>query len=215
MEKSKTMRLASGLLVLTLLSTCMVAGTFAKYTTSAEGNDTARAAKFGVTIAPNGDAFSTTYATTDETATSITNSVSSTEKVVAPGTSGNMASMKLTGTPEVAVRVNYTGDFKLDDNWTADGGFYCPLVIKVNNVAVETSSCTSAAEFNKAVNDAIAKITKEYQPGTNLANQDDDSLKVTWEWPFAGNDTKDTALGNATTAPTVTLKVTTTVTQID
>ena len=42
MKKTKLMRAALLLLVLTLITSCFVGGTFAKYTTSAEGSDTAR-----------------------------------------------------------------------------------------------------------------------------------------------------------------------------
>ena len=49
MRKNKTMRLASCLLAVTLLTTCAISGTFAKYTSSAEGNDTATVAKWKIT----------------------------------------------------------------------------------------------------------------------------------------------------------------------
>ena len=47
MKKNKAMRMASALLVLTLLTTCVISSTFAKYTTSANGTDSARVAKWG------------------------------------------------------------------------------------------------------------------------------------------------------------------------
>lgn len=235
MKKSKTMRLASGLLVLTLLSTCMVAGTFAKYTSEGSGTDTARVAKFGVTVnadaAENDDslaAFSKTYAKTESTtSTSITNSVSANEKVVAPGTTGEMTKVKLSGSPEVAVKVNYAGQFAIDENWKVNEAFYCPLVVTVKSssgttVVKQSDSINSAAAFNKAVNDAIAAYSQEYAPGQDLSNIGNDALTVSWNWPFADNaegtkqtDANDTALGNLETAPTVKLDVTTTVTQID
>lgn len=37
-----------------MLTTCMTAGTFAKYTTSDSANDSARVAKFGVTVTADG-----------------------------------------------------------------------------------------------------------------------------------------------------------------
>ena len=48
MKKTKVMRLLSLLLVMTLISTCAISGTFAKYVTRAEGEDQARVAKWGV-----------------------------------------------------------------------------------------------------------------------------------------------------------------------
>ena len=47
MKKTKFMRAALLLLVLTLITSCFVGGTFAKYTTSANGSDSARVAKWG------------------------------------------------------------------------------------------------------------------------------------------------------------------------
>lgn len=55
------MRAAGILLVATMLTTCMTAGTFAKYTTSDSATDTARVAKFGVTVAINGSLFGEEY----------------------------------------------------------------------------------------------------------------------------------------------------------
>ena len=48
MKKNKMMRLASGLLVAVLLTTCAISGTFAKYTSKVEGTDAARVAEFTV-----------------------------------------------------------------------------------------------------------------------------------------------------------------------
>lgn len=221
MKKNKMMRLASCLLVMVLLTTSMISGTFAKYVTSAEGSDSARVAKFGVAITANGETFAKEYNTHDNAYTE-TKSVISTEKVVAPGTSGDMAKMTLSGTPEVAVRVSYAGAFDISDNWTVDGEFYCPLVIKVDTTTIKGTEYESAAEFEAAVNAAIAKYTVDFGPNTDLAGDDVKgcALAISWEWPFSveGNDAKDTWLGNQAVAgnpATVTLKVTTTVTQID
>ena len=50
MKKNKMMRIASVLLVAVLLSTCVISGTFAKYTSSANGTDTATVAKWDVSV---------------------------------------------------------------------------------------------------------------------------------------------------------------------
>ena len=95
--------------MLTLLTTCVISGTFAKYTTQAGGSDTARVAKWGVEVAASGSLFATTYATDDANATTITNSVESSNdnEVVAPGTKSDKGiTFEIKGTPEVAVRVD-------------------------------------------------------------------------------------------------------------
>ena len=50
MKKNKMMRIASVLLVAVLLSTCVISGTFAKYTSSATSTDTATVAKWDITV---------------------------------------------------------------------------------------------------------------------------------------------------------------------
>ena len=65
MKKNVMMRLASFLLVAVLISTSAISGTYAKYVTQAEGTDSARVAKWGVTVAIDGsDLFANQYTDT-------------------------------------------------------------------------------------------------------------------------------------------------------
>ena len=128
MKKNTMMRIASILLVVTLLSTCVISGTFAKYVTKAEGKDAARVAKWGVLVSVEGDsAFKTQYET-DETGTNaypgefsvvanadydlidaaLDPTTSGAERVVAPGTKGEGLKGSVVGTPEVATRYTLT-----------------------------------------------------------------------------------------------------------
>ena len=226
MKKNKALRLASVLMMACLLTTCVISGTFAKYVTSKEGSDTAYVAKWGVTITPNAE-FASEYATDDASVVgTIANSVIKTDgNVVAPGTEGEMMSIDLAGTPEVAVAVTYDAELTLA-NWTVDGTYYCPIVIKVGDVSFEGTSYSSAAAFEDAVEKEIEDNYKgNYAPGTNLDT--DASVKkpaITWSWAFrtgtsdaekTANDEKDTKLGDAATAATITLSIRTTLTQID
>ena len=112
MKKTKVMRLLSLLLVMTLISTCAISGTFAKYVTKAEGKDQARVAKWGVLVSVEGNAFANQYKATDKAYTEdggVYSVVSAKgDQVVAPGTSAKEADMALVatvkGTPEVAAR---------------------------------------------------------------------------------------------------------------
>lgn len=217
MKKTKLMRAALLLLVLTLITSCFVGGTFAKYTTSAEGSDTARVAKWGVVITAHGETFAKTYATdTENVVGTIANSVVSANanKVIAPGTKGNMVGMTITGTPEVAVSVNYAANFKVE-GWTVDDKFYCPLQIKVGSTMIDGATFNNAAAFENAVNTEISTYNKNYAAGTDLSTASVTTPSVSWEWPFNEDDIKDTKLGNLETAPTVSLTVTTTVDQIN
>lgn len=217
MKKTKLMRAALLLLVLTLVTSCFVGGTFAKYTTRAEGSDTARVAKWGVEITANGATFANKYATdTGNVVGTIANSVVSAnaDKVIAPGTKGNMVGMTITGTPEVAVSVNYAANFKVE-GWTVDEKFYCPLQIKVGSTMIDGVKFNNAVAFENAVNTEISTYNKNYAAGTDLSTASVTTPSVSWEWPFSEDDIKDTALGNLPIAPTVSLTVTTTVDQIN
>ena len=211
MKKTKLMRAALLLLVLTLITSCFVGGTFAKYVTDGKSTDSARVAKWGVTVTADSKTFAKAY----DSDVNIKTVISADEsKVVAPGTSGKMAAVTLSGTPEVAVKVSCAATFDVK-GWTVDNAFYCPLVIKVGEQDI-TATGKTEEQFEKDVTDAIAGYSKEYAAGEDLSTKGADALAVSWEWAFEGNDdVKDTALGNLTTAPTVTLKITTTVTQID
>ena len=220
-KKNVLMRSAGLLLVLVLVTSCFVGSTFAKYTVGGTGSDTARVAKFGVNVTANGTMFAREYATDDRSAGTITKSVISTDKVVAPGTKGNMASMTLTGTPEVAVRVGYAvNKFELK-GWTTDGTTeYCPLVFTVGTASykIGDAGITSVSDLQDKVKAAITAYSKDYEANTDLSGVGTDSLKVSWAWAFEGDDAKDTALGSRAAedkAATVELEITTTVTQID
>ena len=231
-KKNVLMRSAGLLLALVLVTSCFVGSTFAKYTTSADATESARVAKFGVTVTANDDVFAKEYATDDPSVVgTIAKSVISTDKVVAPGTKkeGFVAST-IAGTPEVAVRVSYEAkQFELT-NWTTTGtDEYCPLVFTVNGVEykIGNTGITNVAQLQTAVKNAINSYTKDYAPGTDLSGVGADTLTISWEWPFEtgtndteklANNAKDTALGNraaAGNAATVSLTLATTVTQID
>lgn len=114
MEKNRMMRLASALLILTLLTTCMISGTFAKYTTQATGGDTARVAKWGVTVNVTSDLFADAYKDTSVEYNGTTATVKASAKnqnIVAPGTTGIGLGVASTGTPEVS----YEMKIKLND----------------------------------------------------------------------------------------------------
>ena len=239
MRKNKMMRTASGLLVATLLTTSVISGTFAKYTTEETGSDSARVAKFGVEITANGTRFANEYNTDDQkVATTITKSVvksgATGDAVVAPGTKGNLANATITGKPEVAVRVTYEPKLKLEGWKLSDNSTeYCPIVFTVGaetygltgmkdakGTEVKNAS-TTIAELKTAVEDAIAAYSADYAPNTDLSTIGTNGyVHVSWNWAFENEnaDEKDTYLGDqaaANNASTVELSVKTTVTQID
>ncbi len=221
-KKINFLRAGALTMVLALGTTCFMSGTLAKYVTSGQGTDSARVAKFGVKITANGETFTNEYAKDDTSFTLAASTVVSADDVVAPGTAKDMLSMTLTGTPEVAVRVSYdVTEFELT-NWTTNGtDQYCPIIINVNGTKYNCLEATNIDSFKNNVIGAIEDYSKDYIAGTDLAGVEDESLAISWEWPFStseANDVKDTALGDraaADNAATIKLTVKTTVTQID
>ena len=246
MKKNIAMRVAAFLFILTMISTCAFATTFAKYTTSKEATDTARVAKWGVVISletPTYDEYEFNTTTQDGQISS-----EGTVKLLAPGSTVSFANINLAGTPEVAVNVSYTAVLTLT-GWTFDNpdttavetDEYCPLVFEVGdaeyyigkNVSASTITSVNAlgtiddiAELKTAVEAAIAAYSQDFDANQNLADTTAvKNIPVTCSWDFNLNDVdgdyqsdiKDTALGNAAngTTPSVSLKITCTVTQED
>lgn len=236
MKSSKLPKLAALLLVLTLVTICFVSGTFAKYVTEGEGEDTARVAKWGVEVEVTGDGFKTEYGKDDGDSSVTGNTVISStgDKVVAPGTSGTFGGIRITGTPEVAVKIDTTADVKLE-GWNVAGTrgdeFYCPLVFTIgdktiNGLDYSKSTAGGQNSFENAIKTAIQDATsREYEARTDLSAAGE-GITYSWTWPFQNatgkatnqSDELDTLLGdNAAkgSAPTISITVTTTVTQID
>ncbi|WP_165051082.1 MULTISPECIES: hypothetical protein [unclassified Adlercreutzia] len=238
MEKNVSLRTASGLFILVLLTTCIIGATFAKYTTSDDATDTARVAKWGVMVTLSGDgafaeAYSTDGAVNDDNNNAISNSVVSNEKVVAPGTSGTLVNAIISGAPEVAVKVKTEATLNLTD-WTANGNEYCPIVITIDGDQYKMGASKGTTEVNgkhiytyytiadfiTGVETALEK-EENVAPGVNLADEYDHA--VGWVWDFNGEttdgayrtDEKDTALGDLNSAPAIGFTYTATVTQID
>lgn len=230
MKKNNMFRIASVLLVAVLLSTCVISGAFAKYTASAEAKDTARVAKFGITVeAGEGDGiFAKTYDADSDYAGL---AVDAQTDVVAPGTEGTLAAFQIKGTAEVAVAVKVEATDLTLSNWMIDANtFYCPIVIKVGDDSFDFSECDSDTVGTKiqAVKDAIAAYSQDIAANDTVATKS--NFGVTWSWAFetldsgvadAEIDEKDTKLGrlladdNSDNDPTIKLNVKITVDQID
>ena len=209
MKKNRTLRVSALLLALTLITTCLVGGTFAKYTSSTTGNDTATVAKWSFKV--NGAEFATTSAET--LAFNLFDTINDTDNTtdeadvadarIAPGTAGKF---NLVVKNESEVKAKYTVE----------------LTEKKNDSNVPLQYSVDGTTWV----DSIAELTM-----IGLTNQDIDmngtaTVTVYWRWVFEGTtpgahadqtDVTDTALGIAArdTAPTVTITATLTATQVD
>ena len=170
MKKNKMMRIASVLLVAVLLSTCAISGTFAKYTSTAQGKSTVAIAKWNVTVSDikldttaqkefKFNLFDTIVDTKDGTPSAEGNSVAT--NFIAPGTKGEF-SFEITNNSEV--------DAQFSLSFTKTGP-EVPFTFSVSCTG-ETANNTLAG-FNDVALDMGETVT----------------IKVTWEWPFDGDHT--------------------------
>lgn len=219
MRKNRMMRLASALLILTMVTTCAISGTFAKYVTSDTATDSARVAKWGVVVDVYGtdaaveEIFGEDY--NDAIVSGGTKVVSAVdgEDIVAPGTNGTLGTIKITGKPEVVVDVTADVNLEISD-WVIDTDTkYFPIVIKVNNNAVTYAIDADAETIEAAVEEAMIKAiltgfsgtdvitgpagdttkgsacTKQYAANNDFGTNADPDVTVTWWWPFEGSET--------------------------
>ncbi len=215
MKKNWTMRVALLVVALTLITSCFVGGTFAKYVTGASYEDTARVAKFGVLLTIDGEGFATEYAT-DDTSYKGEVTVKAEEKVVAPGTPAGLRdyattgddetqgdkreaeaaetlgiTFGITGTPEVAVRIAIEFGENFKDVVLPAGTYtdYTQLV----PFELEESSATSSIEVSE-VTEAPAATKADTAPevGTygyyETFTLDEDYHPIVFTLKEAGND---------------------------
>ena len=220
MKKNWIMRLASCLMVLAVLSTCAVSGTYAKYVTSTSGSDSARVAKWGFT-----DTDSTKMKISDLFANAYDNTVKSTVDVVAPGTTKSTTFAFTYGgdTAAAAPEVDYT--FKVAADIT---GSYAALDANPNFTwTLDDTSYNTVADLKAAILklSGAASGSQTYKAGTlpdAFKATGDNQHTIGWNWAFetAGDgkdaqDVTDTEMGNATALDNVAITITITATQID
>lgn len=207
------MRIACAILILTLLSTSVISGTFAKYVTTAEGNDTARVAKFGVVLTAESDIFAPEYAKDGSGAnTGVSVLADDTKDVVAPGTAGTMTAFTIAGAPEVDVKVDVTLA-QVDpismvtlpagtgyNNWTtadpADtydvAANYYPVVwtLKQDGAVKATGNLEAIQTY---LTDTLSGV---YEVEDDTFDALNGSWTLDWAWAYEnGKDAEDTTLG--------------------
>lgn len=217
MKQNKMMRLASGLLVAVLLTSSIVSGTFAKYTTSASSIDAARVARWGF------DA--TTINITDLFATSYNNVTSVGGDVIAPGTEGSSTIWFTTesgAAPEVAYKFEVVAESEADndDTNTIIGNPNIKWAFYKDGQATTATWGTFGQMLTKINEMSEAEVEENNLP--ELSGK----YVVAWKWIFdetatnveadtQNNDVNDTLMGNADTLEAIDLTITITATQLD
>lgn len=196
MKKNVMMRVASALLVAVLMTTCAISGTFAKYTSTATGSDTARVAKWDVklndTTANSNtftfDLFKTINDTIDgNTETDITPNDGT---IIAPGTQGSF-DIVIKNASEV------TAKYVIDYTVTNTAGI--PVKFSLDGTNWKDN-------INQLDIDDLNAVT--------LSVGASQTITVHWMWAFEGDDVADTTLGLAGSAQ-LTVEAKITATQVD
>jgi hypothetical protein len=219
MKRRNLTRGASILFALTLITTSVIGGTFAKYVTSDTVEKTARVAKFGVDISADGELFSTTYKSIDSSKLNGSDLViNSSEEVVAPGAKNDTGvTISVTGEPEVAVAVEIKLDKSSTDINLPEGSYIDPTnILKDKNISIAKGDEYYPIKYTVKKGDSevgtsgtLGSLTSngskdgvlyyaEFGPGTKLEDEVG-TLNLTWAWTFEDsdlNDAKDTLLGN-------------------
>lgn len=223
MKKNTMMRIASVLLVVVLLTTSVISGTFAKYVTSGSAADTARVAEFGVVISAGGQLFGDTYKAVGEgnsivawsnASAGTVNSGTEDDNVVAPGTLNNDGlTFGVVGAPEVKVAVDFavtgsdiilkqgTGYNKTTTSTNTTDTFdlatdYNPVIFTLSqDIGGGYTAVAAAGDTLEEIAAYLNGLDAEYAPNTDLATKIG-SFKITWAWAFDGNDDADTLLGD-------------------
>lgn len=192
MKNNKLAKFMALALLVTLLAVILVSGTYAKYTTSATGSDSATVAKWSIKLGDEDIAKSTEKTFAIDLFSTITNTDGTGEKnvkktdgsLIAPGTMGSftLASLK----NESEVNAKYSVTYTL----TNESGVPLEFTTNKDDESSWKSDFTSINVSNEALAmDATATTATVY-----------------WRWAFTkdtARDISDTTLG--TTTPTVTL----------
>ena len=197
-KSSMMVRLVAVLAVTMMFTMCFVGGTFAKYTSSATGTDSATVAKWsfkvGETDIATTDTFTFDLFKTIKDSDGINNETEMNPvdgSIIAPGTQGSF-DLVLTNASQVTAQ--YAIDYTVTNN---------------NDIPVKFS-----VDGGTTWTDDLADVTAS--DSTKLAaNSGTTTIKVQWKWDFNGSDDSfDTALGIGGNA-VLTVKAEVTATQVD
>lgn len=194
MNKNKMLRLASVLLILTLLTTSIIGGTFAKYVTTDQGRDTARVAKFGVVATVSGDLFGSTYAGKTTGGNTIVtysqndgkvSAADDTAKIVAPGTENKAGlTLSVSGTPEVSTQVKLGTAKDTSDKEYTNSDIYLKageygVMVKYTGVKTDENIGNYYSVSDGTYSKAVSTAGEVYEL-CDVVKADDDYYPLNW-----------------------------------
>lgn len=206
MKKNTMMRLASFLLIAVLISTSAISGTYAKYVTSDSASDTARVAKWGVTVLASGSLFGENYVPNsaadnkDTISATVQQSVDvdipGSNDIVAPGTKNeNGLVFAIKGKPEVAYSIEYVTEGTNSDIWL-DAGTYA-VMVKTDKVTKD--NCVGYYYKNSSDKYVAATADSEFDSVTQWYEKHDDATVATKYYPIKWTVTKEGTTGTLAT----------------
>ncbi|MDD4493247.1 MAG: hypothetical protein PHV32_02685 [Eubacteriales bacterium] len=225
MRKNRIFILFAVVLVLTLVSTSLVAGTYAKYTKEVTGTDTARVAKFAFNLKDGATklADQTTDTSLDPISINLFDTVD--EGLYSNGLNGTFIAPGTTGSLELSVDNLSEVDIAVAFDLTETNDDSIPIYYTIGAGTQRYSAVLSGsygAESYKPLTDLATDVntlagTVEASDGSVAESLAGITLNWTYAFDSAGTgqtDADDTALGIAGTA-TVKLDVACTVTQVN
>ena len=203
---NRLVKFTAFVLLLTIIAVSLVSGTFAKYTSKANGSDTATVAKWSFNVTDSAGTTTDVAGTEVKTLTfdifstlaNETNVAKTDGTLIAPGTTG---SFKF----DVENASQVTAKYKVDYT-----------IVNEKNVPLEF---TTTPDDEDSWSSDIASINQAFE---NIAiGATDETTVIHWRWAFTDasdmetRDNADTALGVMGTLPTVTVTATISVEQVD
>ncbi len=187
-------RLLAVIAVTMMFTMCFVGGTFAKYTSSATGTDSATVARWDIKVNSANIAITDTFTfdlfktITDSDQTSPENDMNPVDgSIIAPGTSGKF---------DIVIK----NDSQVNATYAIDYS-----VTNTKNIPVQFS--IDGTTWKTDINDLDVA-------GVAINIGEEKTVTVQWKWIFDGDDTIDTPLGAEATA-TLTVEARVTATQVD
>lgn len=167
-KKSYAARLGAVTLALTLITTCLLGGTMAKYVTEVTGTATATVAAWSFKANNNDTMFSTIDLGDTEHRTNY-EKTDIKAGVIAPGTEGSF-------------------DIVIDGSGSEVGVDYAMKIAEADGITLPDDLTFKVGSDSYTLGQEI-KGTIDYSATENAMKK---TLTVTWEWPFDTNDDKNT-----------------------
>ena len=201
---NKTIKAAALMLALTLITSCFVGGTFAKYVTSDNAEDCAQVARWGVNFYLHKleelDLFTTSYESENDIQSSSVSVKTETDKLVAPGTYGHTISFGVTHQKNKAPEVSYLVTFDITDGYksvkltqgTGDSAVsYEPIwwTVNLGGTDIDTNSigaAVDAIEAYKFYYDVDTGLYYEFIDGAWETTGENNApcINISWAWWF-------------------------------